>query len=1167
MKKTDQQSSYMNFSNMRNNFFIIIMTLIFVLQLNLSWAAEKPTSTKAAASFNAKTIPTDQETSTLSLEIIDKQMAALSEEKSLSSEARSKLEEIWGKIRENFAQTLEWKAKEEEFRVRAENAPTLLLEIQRQLALPEPIAPENSIATFTVEMTEQLVNTLEAELKTQRDQFLELETAISAMTKRRLELPNLLADARSRLQGLVSSGHPTITIDEGPVAKKTRKAVANSQTALGEAEVKAYERQLATFETRLELGKSQRELISRRITETEEKLANLRAIFSGIKKRETEEANLKSQQELQEFARSLPAITSIAKENAEYASKRSEILTISEHVNNELDESTRKMAKLTEEHKSLEEKVKNLGLSDYIGLLFRGKRADLPKSSIYRDRIQRRNALISSIQAQLMPLEEKASGMYDLKKLQKELIQTLDSQLPIERREAVKQSLFDLLKTRRDLVDGLLKDYNSLFIRLADLDSLERRLLIVIRQFESFINKHIFWIPSCQSFSLQDITKAFSLIVLSHDPAAWSSLLPSITSAFKNKAWFFMGAIFLLLLILMGHGRAIAYNRSLAEQVGKPETDSFWLTIKSFLLTLYMTSFIPALIWFAYLLTSSGSEPLGMAKHVKTLLLAILPLTWALLFIRGVFREKGLANVHFKWHLEVVHDLLRSRLLWLSMICVPLYSITSVVLQSGGEQTHESLGRLLFLFSTILSAFFLHQIFSPSGKVFMEIGNFFPKRIFYRARHGLYFLVVILPIILCIISLFGYQFTAQQLLLRNIQGLFAILTAVFAYGFVTRALRLQRRKLASKLIQERAAAKNVEQNAEVAFISGKEVPLEHTDGTTIASMSSQADNLIFIAFLILLTMGLWNIWRDVLPAARILEQFQLWTTNVKVTEALTSADGSVINEVVERPVAVTLLDLLTALTVLTLSLVAARNVPGFLEFAILQRLPIDNGIRYAISSLTTYFITVLGIIWSFYLIGVGWDKVQWLVTGISVGLGFGMQEIFANFVSGLILLFERPMRVGDIVSVGVNSGLVTKIQIRATTILNHDKRELIIPNKNFITGEIINWTLTDRVIRIVLPVRVAYDSDLKRVSEILLRVASENPKVLKEPYPRALMTNFGENALEFELRVFVPSPDLYPEFQHDLNISITEAFRKEGIVIPFPQRDINVVPSKAKDKE
>lgn len=166
----------------------------------------------------------------------------------------------------------------------------------------------------------------------------------------------------------------------------------------------------------------------------------------------------------------------------------------------------------------------------------------------------------------------------------------------------------------------------------------------------------------------------------------------------------------------------------------------------------------------------------------------------------------------------------------------------------------------------------------------------------------------------------------------------------------------------------------------------------------------------------------------------------------------------------------------------------------------------------------------------------------------------------------LILLFERPIRVGDIVSVGEHSGLVTRIQIRATTILNHDKRELIIPNKNFITGQIINWTLTDRVIRIVLPVGVAYDSDLKKVSTVLLRVASDNPKVLKDPAPRALLVNFGDSSLGFELRVFIPSPDVYPEFTHDLNVAIAEKFRKEGITIPFPQRDVHMIPAQPTNK-
>ena len=180
--------------------------------------------------------------------------------------------------------------------------------------------------------------------------------------------------------------------------------------------------------------------------------------------------------------------------------------------------------------------------------------------------------------------------------------------------------------------------------------------------------------------------------------------------------------------------------------------------------------------------------------------------------------------------------------------------------------------------------------------------------------------------------------------------------------------------------------------------------------------------------------------------------------------------------------------------VLATTVIAAKNIPGLLEMAVLQHLPFDAGARYAVATVCRYLITVVGraVVLAASL-GVGWSKVQWLVAAMGLGLGFGLQEIFANFISGLIILFERPVRVGDVVTIDDVTGVVSRIRIRATTITDGDRKELIIPNKEFITGRVLNWTLTDPVNRVVINVGVAYGSDTQLAAEILLRVAQNHP--------------------------------------------------------------------------
>jgi len=255
---------------------------------------------------------------------------------------------------------------------------------------------------------------------------------------------------------------------------------------------------------------------------------------------------------------------------------------------------------------------------------------------------------------------------------------------------------------------------------------------------------------------------------------------------------------------------------------------------------------------------------------------------------------------------------------------------------------------------------------------------------------------------------------------------------------------------------------------------------------------------------------------------------------------------------------VTVANLLLAAFITVLAILISRNIPGLVEVVLLQRLPMTPSGRYAVTALTRYVIAVLAIFMAFGAIGVGWSQVQWLVAAATVGLGFGLQEIVANFISGVIILFEQPIRVGDTVTVGNVSGTVTKIRMRATTITDWDRKELLIPNKEFITGQVINWTLSDPTLRLVVSVGIAYGSDTAAAERLLLEAARNHPIVLRDPPPSVVFSRFGESSLDFDLRVFLPSIEFLVRTRHDLHNAIDQAFRKEGIKIAFPQRDVHV---------
>ena len=219
---------------------------------------------------------------------------------------------------------------------------------------------------------------------------------------------------------------------------------------------------------------------------------------------------------------------------------------------------------------------------------------------------------------------------------------------------------------------------------------------------------------------------------------------------------------------------------------------------------------------------------------------------------------------------------------------------------------------------------------------------------------------------------------------------------------------------------------------------------------------------------------------------------------------------------------------------------------------VLRRTGLDPGARIALLTLVRYSIAMIGSVTVFSTLGISWSNVQWLAAALTFGLGFGLQEIVANFVSGIILLAERPVRVGDAVTIGNLSGLVSRIRIRSTTISLWDRSEMIVPNKEFITQKLVNWTLSDSRTRVDVPLRVAYGTDVEKVKRVLLEVARAHTPTFDEPAPKALLLEFGESCMQFELRVFVDYRFGRVRAKDELQVAIDKAFREAGIDFALP---------------
>lgn len=228
---------------------------------------------------------------------------------------------------------------------------------------------------------------------------------------------------------------------------------------------------------------------------------------------------------------------------------------------------------------------------------------------------------------------------------------------------------------------------------------------------------------------------------------------------------------------------------------------------------------------------------------------------------------------------------------------------------------------------------------------------------------------------------------------------------------------------------------------------------------------------------------------------------------------------------------------------------------------ILSRAHIDEGLQYTFQRITEYTLILIGAIIVFQFIGINLSGLAVIFGLLSVGIGFGLQNITSNFISGLILLLERPIKIGDRVRVGGIEGDVLEINIRSTTVRSLDNISIIVPNSEFIISQVINLSHGDLKLRMDIDVGVSYDSDLDSVLHSLREVAQENPEILKDPQPLVHLTEFADSAWNMKLRVWIDNPKRHQIVRSDINCAIVRKFREQGIVIAYPQRDLHVCSS------
>jgi potassium efflux system protein len=813
-----------------------------------------------------------------------------------------------------------------------------------------------------------------------------------------------------------------------------------------------------------------------------------------------------------------------------------ELQTLLEKVTNE-----RKLSlQVSEAFHNARKRLQLQSDSSFIALSIRAQREKLPKRQTYT---KSRSVVLDDI------------AKISLRLFQHEEMLINDEQKPAQpdnKKSAEDHKILsELLENRQNMLERVIKNDQVQQSGLYELDDRYLQLINKTKEYDDYITEHLLWLKS---------SNAFNFIMFTQLPADLKRYTSHIMNELQRLKYIRLPNLLLLFipfslvsLLILLRKNLLTKLQICGGKVGHVKQDTILHTLKALIYTMLLA--LPAglilliLSWAIKLPATATNMSVELANAGIYTAMSLI----AVQLLKVLCIEKGVSEVHFGRKAKGLSKYVKQLNLFI-YLGIPCYFITLSAIKLFPATLGGSLAILGYAGVMFTLVRIIYSILHPRKGLLYRTQTTDPESTF-QSRKVIFFFTLCLPVVIVIMSLAGYTYTAGifgerlyfSILFTAVVWLFHSLLSRWLL-ITSKRLNYDKLVIARKAKRDRLkATENEEPESVHEEILENEADLKTLDG--------DSHKLINAATLVLAIVGFVGVWGQMLPALSFLEQIELWNKDVIV-------DGK------EILLAVTLDEVLVAFLVSLGGYILSQNLPSLIDIILLKKGKISPGSRYAVVTLTRYGIVIITILITMNFLGINSSSIGWMFAALSVGIGFGLQEVVANFICGLILLFERPIRVGDIISTGNtddSSGTVIRIRIRATTIRNFDEKELLIPNKELITGRVLNWTLSDDITRIMVNVGIDYDSDVELAMEIIEEIAKENERTLTEPPPFVNFEQFADSSLSLSLRAYVPTQGDRLRAITELHKEIHKRFRVAGIVIPYPQQDVHLIsPESAK---
>lgn len=906
-------------------------------------------------------------------------------------------------------------------------------------------------------------------------------------------------------------------------------ALLDAQNSYSQTLLRGNEELSSLYNARLDEKKQAQQNQQQLLSQIQEAL-NIKLVQASKNKvEEAEKSQQKNKNTNPIISKELDFNTTISEELLKKTTEISQLSQDNLRIKNVLDN-------LQQTQRNIEEQISSLQGTLVLSRIINKQRQSLPQDKV----IKGLSKQIADLRVRVFDISEFKDSLVDTQAY----ISKLESREKTTFTDAEKAQLEEILQTRSKTLSELLKLLNNQLNLSINIELNQQQVKTISDALQQKLQQQSFWVKSNSEMDLEWFTRfpglaGYELTEISKklDFSNWKDNL--------GLAGLLIGGLSLLtFFIRRQHDRIKQKLTKINNSMLTVPTDSQWNTPMAIFWTVvlclpstFMFLIVFVLVTYICFLDPTEVWPWGLKMAFYWLYFA---------FMLAMLRPNGIAYRHF--NMPQSSNAVFRKILKHSVWVIGLLLNTSIF-NNATEYgiAYDVIGQAMTVLVLISVLFVVVPGFRMGIATYQKAASY--RRDAKPMLLGLVrILLVLAPIALIVLIVMGYYYTASQIIEHLVASYFAIVTWIIIRNMVYRGFNVSSRRLSYRRLQEKRALAQAKAQAQQ---NGQEQTVETEDSALVLqddaiSVSDIKNQMLKITDLVLWTalFGLlYWVWSDLVTVAYYLKEITLWQ------QATTTEAGTVMESI-------TLLNLLVAMIVLIVTYILVKNLGGLLETLVFSNLNLSQGTPYTITTIFTYLLIIIGASIAFASLGMSWSKLQWLFTALSVGLGFGMQEIFGNFVSGIIILFERPVRVGDMVTIGSFNGTVSKIRIRATTLIDNDRKEVIVPNKAFITERVVNWALTSSMTRLVITVGVAYGSDLELVKRLLLQAAEENEAVLKDPAPAAYFLSFGASTLDHELRVYVGQLSDRVRTIDALNRRIDELFMANNIEIAFNQLDI-----------